>query len=56
MANEYLTVKQAQYLLDKWKQEAIDDYVAKSGDTMTGNLAIRRANPQFMLELSLIHI
>ena len=40
MANEYLTVKQAQYLLEKLKQEVGGDYVEKSGDTMTGKLIL----------------
>lgn len=38
MANQYLTVQQAQYLLEKWKAEAASEYVAKAGDTMTGKL------------------
>lgn len=36
MANEYLTVKQAQYLLEKWKADAVQ----KSGDTMSGKLIL----------------
>lgn len=40
MANEFLTVRQAQYLLEKWKSEADDTYVAKAGDTMTGELVL----------------
>ena len=40
MANEFLTVKQAQYLLQKWKSEADAEFVAKDGDTMTGKLIL----------------
>ena len=40
MANEYLTVRQAQYLLEKLKQEAGGEYVEKAGDTMTGKLIL----------------
>ena len=36
MANQYLTVQQAQYLLEKWKSETVQ----KSGDTMTGKLIL----------------
>lgn len=36
MANEFLTVKQAQYLLEKWKADAVQ----KSGDTMSGKLIL----------------
>lgn len=61
MANEYLTVKQAQYQYEKLKQESGGDYVAKSGDTMTGKLILsgglaitsapRDTAPSFLLTL-----
>lgn len=35
MANEYLTVKQAQYLLEKWKTEAESKFVAQNGGVLT---------------------
>lgn len=58
MANEFLTVKQAQYLLEKWKADAVQ----KSGDTMTGRLilsgglsvtnAIHNTDPPYYLGLN----
>lgn len=43
MANQYLTVQQAQYLLEKWKAEAAQTYVAQSGGHITGNLSIENS-------------
>ena len=39
MANEYLTVQQAQYLLSKWKTEADSTYAPKASPSFTGAIS-----------------
>ena len=61
MVDEHLTTRQAQYLLQKWKDEAAQTYVAKAGDTMSGKLILgaglaitsgaRETSPSFLLSM-----
>lgn len=39
MANEFLTVQQAQYLLSKWKTEADSTYAPKASPSFTGAIS-----------------
>lgn len=39
MANQYLTVQQAQYLLSKWKTEADSTYAPKASPSFTGAIS-----------------